>query len=51
MFDIQKLREIAKPDTEWLPAAEYRKKHGNELRLKAENKLKQLIKKRLVKCG
>lgn len=46
MFDIQKLREIAKPDTEWLPAAEYRKKHRKQLKREIEMKLKLLIHKK-----
>ena len=42
MFNLQKLNAIAKPDTQWLPEAEYRKKHRKQLKREIERRLNEL---------
>lgn len=42
MFNLEKLNAIAKPDTEWQPAAIQRSQNRKALRREAKLKLKQL---------
>lgn len=44
MFDIEKLRAIAIPDTTWRRQAKYRVKHSKWLRQEAIKKLEELNK-------